>query len=144
METPRVGLGQLLLALDRTMVTLVDAPSGLDLAVASLALVDADDIKLGVAVGADNADAFFLAIGPPWVVTMSRSWARVSWRASGSAGQRQGYTQDRATRSGLTWRQSPMGSKATGDGLIASRAWNHTERSCHWCHNLCTILHGHQ
>jgi len=60
MEEQRIGLGQLLLALDRTMVTLVDAPRGLDLAVGSLALVDADDIKLGVAVSADNADAFFL------------------------------------------------------------------------------------
>jgi DNA-binding PucR family transcriptional regulator len=64
MEAGRVGLGQLLLALDRTMVTLVDAPRGLDLAVGSLALVDADDIRLGVAVGADNADAFFL-LGVP-------------------------------------------------------------------------------
>jgi DNA-binding PucR family transcriptional regulator len=60
METPRVGLGQLLLALDRTMVTLVEAPRGLDLGVESVALVDADDIRLGVAAGADNADAFFL------------------------------------------------------------------------------------
>ena len=60
MEAPRVGLGQLLLALDRTMVTLVEAPRGLDLAVESVALVDADDIKLGVAAGAGNADAFFL------------------------------------------------------------------------------------
>jgi DNA-binding PucR family transcriptional regulator len=60
MEGSRVGLGQLLLALDRTMVTLVEAPRGLDPAVESAALVDADDIRLGVAVGADNADAFFL------------------------------------------------------------------------------------
>ena len=58
----RVGgvLGQLLLALDRTMVTLVDAPRGLDMPVGSVALVDADDIRLGLAVGAGNADAFFL------------------------------------------------------------------------------------
>jgi DNA-binding PucR family transcriptional regulator len=56
----RVGLGQLLLALDRTMVSVVEAPRGLDLTVESVALVDADDIRLGVAVGAGNADAFFL------------------------------------------------------------------------------------
>ena len=55
-----MGLGQLLLALDRTMVTLVDAPRGLDMPVESVALVDADDIRLGLAVGAGNADAFFL------------------------------------------------------------------------------------
>src|ERR1700739_1196582 len=64
MGAARVGLGQLLLALDRTMVTLVEAPRGLDLAVGSVALVDADDIRLGVAVGAGNADAFFL-LGVP-------------------------------------------------------------------------------
>ena len=60
MEAARVGLGQLLLALDRTMVTLVDAPRGLDMPVESVALVDADDVRLGLAVGAGNADAFFL------------------------------------------------------------------------------------
>jgi DNA-binding PucR family transcriptional regulator len=60
MESPRVGLGQLLLALDRTMVTLVEAPRGLDLPVGSVALVDADDVRLGLAVGAGNADVFFL------------------------------------------------------------------------------------
>jgi DNA-binding PucR family transcriptional regulator len=59
----RVGglsLGQLLLALDRTMVSLVDAPRGLDMPVASVALVDVDDIRLGLAVGAGSADLFFL------------------------------------------------------------------------------------
>jgi DNA-binding PucR family transcriptional regulator len=59
-ESARVGFGELLLALDRTMVSLVEAPRGLDLPVESVALVDADDIRLGVAVGAGNADAFFL------------------------------------------------------------------------------------
>jgi DNA-binding PucR family transcriptional regulator len=59
-ETARVGLGQLLLALDRTMVTLVEAPRGLDMPVASVALIDADDVRLGLAVGAGNADVFFL------------------------------------------------------------------------------------
>ncbi|MGB8502004.1 hypothetical protein, partial [Mycobacterium sp.] len=41
MESARVGLGQLLFSLDRTMVTLVDAPRGLDMPVESVALVDA-------------------------------------------------------------------------------------------------------
>jgi hypothetical protein len=55
-----LGLGQLLLALDRTMVTLVEAPRGLDMPVGSVALVDADDIRLGLAVGPGSADLFFL------------------------------------------------------------------------------------
>ncbi len=55
-----LGLGQLLLALDRTMVTLVDAPRGLDMPVSSVALVDADDVRLGLAVGPGSADLFFL------------------------------------------------------------------------------------
>ena len=55
-----LGLGQLLLALDRTMVTLVEAPRGLDMAVGSVALVDADDVRLGLAVGPGSADLFFL------------------------------------------------------------------------------------
>jgi DNA-binding PucR family transcriptional regulator len=64
MRTARVGLGQLLLALDRTMVSLVVAPRGLDMPVGSVALVDADDVRLGLAVGAGfdlpTADVFFL------------------------------------------------------------------------------------
>jgi DNA-binding PucR family transcriptional regulator len=60
-ETPGgLGLGQLLLALDRTMVTLVDAPRGLDMPVSSVALVDADDVRLGMSVGPGSADLFFL------------------------------------------------------------------------------------
>ncbi|WP_099037954.1 PucR family transcriptional regulator [Mycobacterium neglectum] len=55
-----LGLGQLLLALDRTMVTLVEAPRGLDMPVGSVALVDADDVRLGLSVGAGSADLFFL------------------------------------------------------------------------------------
>jgi DNA-binding PucR family transcriptional regulator len=57
---PGLGLGQLLLTLDRTMVTLVDAPRGLDMPVGSVALVDADDVRLGLAVGPGSADLFFL------------------------------------------------------------------------------------
>lgn len=56
----RLGLGQLLLALDRTMATLVEAPRGLDMPVGSVALVDADDVRLGLAVGPSSADLFFL------------------------------------------------------------------------------------
>jgi DNA-binding PucR family transcriptional regulator len=55
-----VGLGQLVLALDATMVTLVDAPRGLDLVVASAALIDADDVRLGLAAGSGSADVFLL------------------------------------------------------------------------------------
>ena len=54
-----VGLGQLLLALDATMVSLVQAPRGLDLAVASAALIDSDDVRLGLATAAGSADMFF-------------------------------------------------------------------------------------
>jgi DNA-binding PucR family transcriptional regulator len=59
-EREGLSLGQLLLALDRTMVTLVEAPRGLDMAVGSVALVDIDDIRLGLALGAGSADLFFL------------------------------------------------------------------------------------
>ena len=55
-----VGLGQLLLALDATLVSLVDAPRGLDLPVGSAALIDSDDARLGLAAAAGNADVFFL------------------------------------------------------------------------------------
>ncbi|BBZ42876.1 PucR family transcriptional regulator [Mycobacterium parmense] len=57
---PGVGLGQLLLALDATMVSLVDAPRGLDLPVESAALIDSDDVRLGLAAAAGSADVFFL------------------------------------------------------------------------------------
>ncbi len=60
MQTAGVGLGQLLLALDTTVASLIEAPRGLDLAVASAALIDSDDVRLGLASGADSADVFFL------------------------------------------------------------------------------------
>ncbi|KAA1249219.1 PucR family transcriptional regulator [Mycobacterium simiae] len=60
MRVTGVGLGQLLLALDSTLVSLVDAPRGLDLPVASAALVDSDDVRLGLAAAAGSADIFFL------------------------------------------------------------------------------------
>ncbi|HWF29170.1 MAG TPA: helix-turn-helix domain-containing protein [Mycobacterium sp.] len=60
MRVPGVGLGQLLLALDATLVSLVDAPRGLDLPVGSMALIDSDDVRLGLAAPAGSADVFFL------------------------------------------------------------------------------------
>jgi DNA-binding PucR family transcriptional regulator len=60
MRGPGVGLGQLLLALDATLVSLVDAPRGLDLPVASAALIDSDDVRLGLAAAAGSVDLFFL------------------------------------------------------------------------------------
>jgi DNA-binding PucR family transcriptional regulator len=60
MRVPGVGLGQLLLALDATLVSLVDAPRGLDLPVGSAALIDSDDVRLGLAEAAGSADVFFL------------------------------------------------------------------------------------
>ncbi|BBZ29888.1 transcriptional regulator [Mycolicibacterium madagascariense] len=60
MTAAGVGLGQLLLALDATMVTLVEAPRGLDLPVASAALIDADDVRLGLSLATGAADVFFL------------------------------------------------------------------------------------
>ncbi|ULE31471.1 PucR family transcriptional regulator [Mycobacterium sp. IDR2000157661] len=55
-----VTLGRLLLALDATLVGLVRAPRGLDVPVASAALIDSDDVRLGLAPAAGSADAFFL------------------------------------------------------------------------------------
>ncbi|MCV7099922.1 helix-turn-helix domain-containing protein [Mycobacterium palustre] len=60
MRAAGVGLGQLLLALDATLVRLVDAPRGLDLPVASAALIDSDDVRLGLAAAVASADVFFL------------------------------------------------------------------------------------
>lgn len=60
MRVAGVRLGELLLALDTTMVGLVNAPRGLDLPVASAALIDSDDVRLGLAKDADSADVCFL------------------------------------------------------------------------------------
>lgn len=72
-----VGLGQLLLALDATLVSLVDAPRGLDLSVRSTAFIDSDDVRLGLAAAASSADVFFLvgvgdAEGLRWVDDQAR------------------------------------------------------------------------
>lgn len=55
-----VGLGQLVLALDATLVRLIEAPRGLDRPVRSAALIDSDDVRLGLSVGTGSADVFFL------------------------------------------------------------------------------------
>lgn len=87
MRIAGVGLGQLLLALDATVVSLVDAPRGLDLPVASTALIDSDDVRLGLAAAAGSADVFFL-IGVTddeavrWVDDQARQRRR--WRSSSS------------------------------------------------------------
>ncbi|MCP9270837.1 PucR family transcriptional regulator [Mycolicibacterium arenosum] len=60
MITAGVSLGQLLLALDATMVRLVEAPRGLDLPVGSAALIDPDDVRLGLAAASVSADVFLL------------------------------------------------------------------------------------
>ncbi|TGD85680.1 PucR family transcriptional regulator [Mycolicibacterium sp. CH28] len=60
MRTTGVGLGQLVLALDATLVRLVEAPRGLDRPVRSAALIDSDDVRLGLSVSAGSADVFFL------------------------------------------------------------------------------------
>jgi DNA-binding PucR family transcriptional regulator len=60
MRVAGVGLGQLLLALDATMVSLIGAPRGLDLPIGSASLIDSDDVRLGLAAAAGSADAFFL------------------------------------------------------------------------------------
>src|SRR5689334_20926496 len=78
-----VGLGQLLLALDATLVRLVDAPRGLDIPVTSAALIDSDDVRLGLAAAASSADVFFLlGIADDealrWTDTQSRDHAPVA------------------------------------------------------------------
>ncbi len=60
MRATGVGLGQLVLALDATLVRLVEAPRGLDRPVRSAALIDSDDVRLGLSVSAGSADVFFL------------------------------------------------------------------------------------
>ncbi|MEE3849223.1 helix-turn-helix domain-containing protein [Gordonia sp. LSe1-13] len=57
-------LGRLLLALDRTVATLSVAPTGLDVRVTSAALLDVDDIRLGLGRAARGAD-LFLFVGVP-------------------------------------------------------------------------------
>lgn len=77
-----LSLGQLLLALDRTTVSLVDAPRGLDIPVGSVALVDADDVRLGLALGSGSADLFFL-LGVP--DTDAVRWLEQQFAGSGRA-----------------------------------------------------------
>jgi DNA-binding PucR family transcriptional regulator len=88
MRTTGVGLGQLLLALDATLVSLVDAPRGLDLPVGSAALIDSDDVRLGLAAAAGSADVFFLlGVGDDealrWIAKQARERAPVAIFAKG-------------------------------------------------------------
>lgn len=70
MSQAGVGLGQLVLALDSTLVTLVAAPRGLDVPVRSAALIDGDDVRLGLSISAGSADVFFLlGIRDPDIIT---------------------------------------------------------------------------
>lgn len=55
-----VALGRLVLALDRTVATLVTAPRGLDVPVRSVALIDADDVRFGLDHAARTADVHLL------------------------------------------------------------------------------------
>src|ERR1700748_1027033 len=82
MQPAGVGRGQLLVALDTTIASLVEAPRGLDLAVTSAALIDSDDVRLGIGRGADSAGVFFL-LGV--ADKQAQSW--LDKLASGPAGQ---------------------------------------------------------
>ncbi|MEO9327140.1 PucR family transcriptional regulator [Gordonia aurantiaca] len=55
-----VALGRLVLALDRTIATLVTAPRGLDVPVRSLAMIDVDDVRYGLGHAARSADVYLL------------------------------------------------------------------------------------
>ncbi|WP_238421187.1 CdaR family transcriptional regulator [Gordonia sp. 'Campus'] len=59
-----VALGRLILALDRTLATLVSAPHGLDEQVATVAMLDVDDLRYGLGRAARAADLFLL-VGLP-------------------------------------------------------------------------------
>lgn len=64
-----VTLGRLLLALDGTLVTLVEAPEGLDRPVTAASLLDADDLHLGVGRGARAAElALLVGVVPAQVM----------------------------------------------------------------------------
>lgn len=55
-----IELGQLVSALDATQVNLVSAPQGTAVTVESAALIDPDDVRLGLSVSDGNAEVFFL------------------------------------------------------------------------------------
>ncbi|MDH3008541.1 PucR family transcriptional regulator [Gordonia alkanivorans] len=68
-KSPGVALGRLILALDRTVATLVTAPQGLDVPVRSLAMIDIDDVHFGLGRAARSADVFLLVGLPDEVST---------------------------------------------------------------------------
>lgn len=87
--TTAVTLGRLLLALDGTLVTLVEAPEGLDRPVSSVALLDVDDLQLGVGRATRAAElALLVGVGPAeaitWLGTLgSRAPAAILVKAPG-------------------------------------------------------------
>lgn len=93
MSAPTTGtavtLGRLLLALDGTLVTLVEAPEGLDRPVSSVALLDADDLQLGVGRAARAAElALLVGVGSEqaigWLATLgTRAPAAILVKAPG-------------------------------------------------------------
>ena len=111
MQPAGVGLGQLLLALDTTIASLVEAPRGLDLAVASAALIDSDDVRLGMGRGADSADVFFLlGVADERGPTLDRHWPG---RATAGGHLRQGALR-RAGRPGRRDGDSGGGRRTAG------------------------------
>ncbi|MFT4044471.1 MAG: helix-turn-helix domain-containing protein [Gordonia sp. (in: high G+C Gram-positive bacteria)] len=60
MNSGGVGLGRLVLALDRTLVTLEASPRGLDITVGSVSLLDPDDLHLPLHSSARTADLFLI------------------------------------------------------------------------------------
>ncbi len=60
MDEPGIGVGRLLLALDATLASLAAAPRGLDVAIASVALIDPDDLHLPLHASARDADLFLM------------------------------------------------------------------------------------
>lgn len=68
MDTTGIALGRLVLALDRTLVTLVAAPRGLDVTVGSVSLLDPDDLHLPLRPSTRSADLFLLIGATPQAV----------------------------------------------------------------------------
>ena len=107
------------------MVTLVEAPRGLDMPVSSVALVDADDVRLGLAVGPGSADVFFL-LGVSDVD--ARRLARTAVAGATRGDLRQGTHRAGGGPGGRRWapRSSPSNRGPAGS---ACTAWSTTPSS---------------
>ncbi|MGV9669797.1 PucR family transcriptional regulator [Gordonia sp. NPDC003504] len=68
MDKGGIGLGQLVLALDRTLVSLDAAPRGLDVPIDSVSLLDPDDLHLPLRASTRSADLFLLVGATPEAV----------------------------------------------------------------------------